>query len=107
MRIAWYFARLRRMDLREITGRIRDRYVKAIWRRKSGCSARVPHMSSSARLPVLPRDLSINRGSAAALVAYAERIVAGKFDIFGRECDVPRRSEDWFLDPDTGTVAPA
>jgi hypothetical protein len=107
MRVAWYFDRLSRMGSREITGRLRDMGVKAIWRRQKGCRARVSNLYPSAQLPILPRVLATDHEATTALVTYAERIVAGKFDIFGREFDVPRRSEDWFLDPDTGTAAPA
>ena len=107
MRIAWHFNRLRRMGPSEIVDRLRDMYVKTIWRRQKGCGAPESIASASARPPILPRELSIDRKAAASLIAYADRIVAGKLDIFGREFDVPRRGDDWFLDPDTGTAAPS
>ena len=106
MTLPWHLKRLSRMGPRELAGRLRDEALKASWRRlkdKPATSENEP--AAFAEIPVAPADLgaAIDMGGVAAA---AERLLAGRLPLFGRDVKLPQAAEDWFIDPDTGARAP-
>ncbi len=106
MTLPWHLKRLSRMGPRELAGRLRDEALKASWRRlKDRPATSEDQPAAFAEIPVAPADLAaaIDIGG---LTAAAERLLAGRLPLFGRDVKLPQAAEDWFLDPDTGTRAP-
>src|SRR5215472_9171015 len=107
MNVAWYVARLRRMGARELASRLRDEGLKTRWRRLKGRPAPI-QMAMPAPTPAVPWDgRGLEPETGAAIMEAANRLLAGRLHIFGRQVALPQSAEDWFRDPDTGILAPA
>jgi len=107
--LTWYLERLGRMTPGEVAGRVRDRGRQELWtlqRSRGGLSA--PPMTHSAELSArsIGEALGALAGEEAdALVACADGLLAGKWEVLG----VPRddlRAPDWSLDPLSGRRYP-
>jgi Heparinase II/III-like protein/Heparinase II/III N-terminus len=109
MTIAWYVNRLRRMSAREVAWRLRDETVKRRWRWRKGKPARPRLLGepSFAFAPLDPAALQLDPAAGRAVIAAAERVLAGRIPLFEREAKLPLAAADWFIDPDTGREAPA
>ncbi|HEX4113399.1 MAG TPA: alginate lyase family protein [Stellaceae bacterium] len=109
MTVAWYLNRLRRMTPQEVSWRVRDEVIKRRWRGLQGASGRAALSGTPAFdfAPLDPATLDLDPAAARDVVAAAERIVAGRIPLFEREMPVPRTTQDWFTDPDSGRVAPS
>ncbi|HWA42732.1 MAG TPA: alginate lyase family protein [Hypericibacter adhaerens] len=107
MKLAWYAARLRRMSALEIALRANDAARKAAWRSRHLPGARHSLLPSRlgpvifatplSRLPAIPPDDPATR----ALVAAADRVMAGHWAVFGRPRADLAPSPDWFRDGGT------
>jgi Heparinase II/III-like protein/Heparinase II/III N-terminus len=96
------------MGLREIVGRLRDQAIKATWRRLKARPAVLPDRSrgSFTELALAAEDLALEPGVAGRLIAEAERLLAGRLTLFRRDVPLPATRHDWFVDSDTGRLAP-
>ena len=111
--LAWYAQRLRRMSPAEVVSRLRDRARQARWSRRRvrpGAPFPSPRHLVEPRLLATPLPAGAREqvppDAARRLVAAADRILAGQWDVLG----VPRpdvADPDWFLDPVTGRRAPS
>jgi heparinase II/III-like protein len=107
MNLVWYAARLRRMSALEIALRASDAGRKVLWRsRRTPDAARsllprtlgpVIFATPLSRLPAISPD----DPSTQALVAAAERILAGHWTVFGRPRADMAPAPDWFRDGST------
>ena len=110
--LGWYLRRLRGMSVSEAVHRGLDAGRRLRWTRRQvlpGAAAAPLRGVSSERsfaspLPE-PADLGLPPDAVAAVVAAAERVLAGEWQVLG----VPRTDSadpDWFFDPVTGRRAP-
>jgi hypothetical protein len=110
--LRWYAARLRRMSPDEVAERVGDAARRLSWSRQQV----LPHQLSPlprtlladrpgpAPLPAGTQEL-VDPAAAEAVVAAADRILAGHWPVLGVERgDV--LDPDWFLDPISGRRAP-
>ena len=114
MKVKWYWQRLTRMSPSEIVGRTRDAIVRRRWRRFWRREAGVSFPSSSARIksafvggapPLAPNELPpIARDR---ILASAEELLAGQWQIFGRPHPRLGAEPDWFVDASSGRSAPS
>jgi hypothetical protein len=110
--LGWYVRRLRRMSPSEVGLRALDESRRRLWARRQVRPGTVPPPAAGLRPgrsfgPVLPPEVraEVTPETAAAVVAAAERVLAGTWTVFG----VPRpdsAAPDWFLDPVTGRRSP-
>jgi hypothetical protein len=111
MNLGWYWRRLSRMSAGEVALRLQTALRQAAWRPAAGRPALRrasllpgPHRARVALPPWQDRDGTT--ASRDALIAYADRILAGDWPVF----ETPRlgvpAEPDWFLDPLTGKRAP-
>jgi hypothetical protein len=108
MSIHWYLNRLRRMTPQEMSWRLRDEVVKRRWRALKGEPAR-PFLLDTPAFAFAPIDaaaLDLDPAAAHDIVAAAERILAGRIALFERDMALPKTALDWFIDPDSGRLAP-
>jgi hypothetical protein len=111
MDASWYARRLLAMSPAEVGHRVRQQLVKQRWRRSWRAAAPAPPATPrevrpfAGSLPA-PNALDVDPLRLKALVAHADEIVAGSFELFGVARDDLVRP-DWFLDPVTGRRAPA
>jgi hypothetical protein len=110
MDASWYARRLVAMSPAEVGQRVRQQVVKQRWRRSWSAVPGPPSMSPREARPfVAARSaadaVEIDPLRLKALVAHADEIVAGRFEVFGMTRD-DLVSPDWFLDPVTGRRAP-
>ena len=105
--LPWRLRRLSRMSPREIVARLRDEAVKASWRRSRDTHLPAPIDTALGfdELRIPAAELG-GQESFTDLTAFAEGLLSGRFPIFGRETSLPRVARDWFVDPDSGCVAP-
>lgn len=109
-RLSWYASRLGRMSPGEVAWRVREQTLRALWARRQVRpgelpSGPVPGLVATDRrfssvLPPAAREL-VPESARAALVADADRILKGEWEILGAvrsDLEAP----DWFLDPVTG-----
>ena len=110
--LGWYARRLAQMSPGEVSGRLADKVRQAAWaRRRVGIGEEVPlpsgllaHRPPPAPLPSVART-SIEESAAQALLASAERLLLGEWELLG--ASVPTIVDpDWFSDPATGRRAP-
>lgn len=110
--LGWYVRRLSRMSPAEMAGRGQDLLRRAAWARSQvppGAQVSAPRgllddRTFTTPLPFGTRD-QVPEAAASALVAAADRMLAGEWSILGvGRPDVA--SPDWFLDPVTGRRAP-
>src|SRR5271167_656784 len=107
MNLGWYWRRLSRMSAGEVALRLQTALRQAAWRPAAGR----PALRRASLLPgpdrarvALPpwQDRDGTTASRDALIAYADRILAGDWPVF----ETPRHGvpaePDWFLDPLTG-----
>jgi hypothetical protein len=104
MNLAWYAARLRRMSALEIALRANDAARKASWRSRRRSGSRrslfprklgpVIFATPLSRLPAIPAG----DPSTLALVAAADRIMEGHWEVFGRPRTDMAPVPDWFGD---------
>ena len=109
MTLGWYWRRLSRMSAGEVAARLRTALRQAAWRSAAGR----PALRQAALLPGPLRAriaLPARHGSAGAardaLIAYADRILAGDWPVFETQRHGVPAEPDWFLDPLTGRRAP-
>jgi hypothetical protein len=111
-RLTWYAARLRTMTATEIAGRTGDAVRQARWHHQRVLPEQWSPLPPTLRerrpgpvpLPAGTLEL-VDPAAASAVVAAADRILAGRWEILG----VERRDlldPDWFLDPVSGRRAP-
>ncbi|MBO0828029.1 MAG: alginate lyase family protein [Streptosporangiales bacterium] len=106
--LGWYARRLARTSPREVVWRLQDQLRRATWVTRQVRPGQVHESSaasSSARrfTAVLPDDAAatVPADAQKALVAAADEILAGRFDVLGvRRTDLG--APDWFLDQTTG-----
>lgn len=101
----WYLKRLASMSPTEVVGRLEDEGRRRLWRaRRPGAPAAVV----PTRLPVVPPQLlaGVEATAKASVVAAADRLLEGRWSIFGRERDDATATLDYFHDPLTGRRAP-
>ncbi|WP_395022150.1 alginate lyase family protein [Dongia sp.] len=100
MDIGWYLRRLRRMSVAEIAWRMRTAAIQQAWRFVTPGGPAVGAIAwTSAKLPALD---SVDTAAQQRLLAAAEAILAGKWDVFGRNFDTAPRDPDWHRDVRTG-----
>ena len=109
MTLGWYWRRLSRMSAGEVAARLRTALRQTAWRSAAGRPALRPaallpgpHRARVA-LPAWPEGAGAARG---ALLAYADRILAGDWPVFETQRHGVPAEPDWFLDPLTGRRAP-
>ncbi len=95
------------MGPRELAARLRDEAVKASWRRLKGkpVAGLAGLDLAFGEIAVAARELADKR-SIEAISAFAERLLAGRLLLFGRETQMPQTERDWFVDPDSARLAP-
>ena len=112
MNLTWYARRLSRMSVAELALRSRDNVIKLLWRSRRlhdvlADGTPVPHVTARFATPLPPgaRE-SVDPSAREALVACADRLLAGEWPLFAIDA-VPLGSDpDWFADPRTGRRAP-
>jgi hypothetical protein len=102
--LAWTVNRLRTMDKAELVYRVRQAVQSRVeargWNRADN-PPRVSEADGKPWTPVLPRGFD-----AAPYRLEADRILAGRFDIFALRDEPLGFPPQWNRDPKTGTVAP-
>src|SRR5262245_29421294 len=103
-RLQWYVSRLGRMSPSEITYRVaqaaRDTTHK--WARLDQLNAPAPH-EAPAGDDFMHRDVYVD---ATPYTAQADRMIAGRYDLFDLEGHTLGCPPDWNRDPLTGRLAP-
>jgi Heparinase II/III-like protein/Heparinase II/III N-terminus len=110
--LGWYVRRLRQMSAGEVGRRAVDVTRRRLWTRRQVRPGDPMPPAPQLRvdrafgppLPVGCRE-GVDAGAAAAVVAAADRVLAGEWEVFG----VRRRDSadpDWFLDPVSGRRSP-
>lgn len=96
------------MTPQEVSWRLRDEMVKRRWRTLKGAGAPPPASGAAtfAFAPLEPSELALDPAEAQALIAAAERILAGRLPLFERDMPLPQSARDWFTDPDSGGSRP-
>ncbi|MGH6990208.1 MAG: alginate lyase family protein [Stellaceae bacterium] len=108
MGVNWYLNRLRRMTPQEVSWRLRDEALKRAWRARKGKPAtyRLVGTPTVDFAPLDPAGLALDPAARAAVIAAAERVLAGRIPLFERDMPLPQTTADWFTDPDSGRIAP-
>ena len=110
--VRWYVQRLRRMSAQEVLSRAGDRARQARWARRQvrpgdsfpAVPGLLPGRVFASPVPLEARE-QVSPDAARSLVATADRILTGQWDVLG----TPRpdvADPDWFHDPVTGRRAP-
>jgi hypothetical protein len=107
-KVGWYLRRISRMSPGEVAWRVREQALRRAWSRKQvrpdQVAALPPFPAGERRFAaVLPPDaaLAIPEAAKAAIVADADRIMAGEWEMLGvTRADM--KAPDWFHDPATG-----
>lgn len=101
----WYLKRLASMSPAEVVGRVEDEGKRVLWRRRPPSP---PQTVAQPRLPVAPSGLltQADPGAVSGLLADADRLLDGRWSIFGRERTDATADLDYFRDHLTGTRAP-
>lgn len=111
-RVGWYLRRLRGMSPAEVVARVEDVARRRAWASRQvlpGAPAVPPADLRPGRrfgpaLPASARD-AVPAPAAAALVAAADRVLAGNWEVLGT-VRTDSADPDWFRDPVTGRRAP-
>ena len=111
--VGWYVRRLQRMSATEVAGRVRDQARQRAWTGRQVLPGRPTTEISglrAARLGPIPLPPGIAEGLPAearsAVIEAADRLVAGEWTVL-RVDRLDILDPDWFLDPASGTRAPA
>jgi hypothetical protein len=110
-RISWYARRLERMSPGEVAWRVREQALRRAWARRQvrlgdlPLSGEVPGLIAGERrfASVLPDGVAsaVPESARAALVADADRILKGEWEMLG-VVRTDMVAPDWFFDPVTG-----
>ena len=108
--LSWYARRLTRMSTREVALRVGDEARRAVvvHTLPQRAGAPVPGLLEPRRFASPVPDASVELvlpHDVAALTWAADRLLAGRWSVLGRE-RTDLRDPDWFLDPFSGTRAP-
>ena len=103
-RLQWYVNRLGRMSPSELTYRVAQaaRETTHKWTRLDQLDAPAPHAAPT-RAGFVHRDVYVD---SAPYTEQADRLIAGRHDIFDLEGHDLGRSPEWNRDPLTGCLAP-
>ncbi|KAA9163002.1 heparinase [Amycolatopsis acidicola] len=104
---AWYLRRLRRMDLKEVSGRFGDAARKRRWRRFAETPSEAAWLAQRRFTTVLGADAleTVPQSAKARVIATADELMDGHAEYFGVVRD-DLVSPDWSYDPKTGLQAP-
>jgi len=101
MDIAWYLRRLRRMSPEEIGARLRAAAIQQAWR-VGGKGGPVVGTIAWAGKP-LPKDsAAFDPEAVLHLIGAADAVMAGRWDVFGRNFDTSVADPDWHRDVRSG-----
>jgi Heparinase II/III-like protein/Heparinase II/III N-terminus len=104
MDLAWYFRRLRRMSPAEIGARLRAAAIQQAWRFGAGkATAAGPAVGSIAWAGApLRGDRALDPAAVRRLIAAADAVMAGRWNVFGHNFDTAAADPDWHRDIRTG-----
>lgn len=111
MNPAWYLRRLSRMEPSELTGRVSDQALRLLWRVRAPDVARLSRKrrlatSSQANVKVMPTPSEAPPQAKARLIACAEEILQGRWQVFAQRHPSFGEHPDWFVDARSGLKAP-
>jgi hypothetical protein len=108
----WYLRRLRRMSPAEVRHRVQDQARRQAWGRRQVHPGETPPLPAGVHAArsfgqTLPAGTQerVSPAAACALVAAADRVLAGRWTVLGVTRD-DSADPDWFRDPLTGRRAP-
>lgn len=107
-KLGWYARRLGRMSPAEVAWRVREQTIRRAWARRQVLPGRLvagkpPCVADRRFRSLLPAgsDALVPSAARAAIIADAERLLKGEFEMLGVvRADLER--PDWFFDPVTG-----
>ncbi|HVZ02909.1 MAG TPA: alginate lyase family protein [Dongiaceae bacterium] len=100
MDISWYLRRLRRMSPAEVVARLRAAAIQQAWR-FGGTGGPAAGSIAWAGAP-LGRDTALDPDAVGRLRAAADAVMAGRWDVFGRNFDTSAADPDWHRDVRSG-----
>ncbi len=100
MDIAWYLRRLRRMSPAEIAARLRAAAIQQAWRARGTGGPAVGAITWSAA--PLRGDKALDPEAVRRLTAAADAVMAGTWNVFGRNFDTGNADPDWHRDVRSG-----
>jgi hypothetical protein len=100
MDISWYLRRLRRMSPAEMLARLRAAAVQQAWRFAGTAGPAVGSVAWSGA--GLRRDAAFDADAARRLIAAADAVMAGRWNVFGHNFDTSAADPDWHRDPRSG-----
>ncbi len=108
MNARWYLRRLSRMSPGEVYARAADAGRQRLWSRRAARPLPLPPLSAGLRhsAPGLHREQAPHGPAADAVIAAADKLLAGEWKLFHLRLTNVAAEPDWFRDPLTGTVAP-
>lgn len=111
MNPVWYLRRLARMESSELTGRVSDQALRLLWRVRAPDVARLARSRRlatprQASIKAMPARAAAPAQATARLIACAEQILQGRWQVFARLHPSFGESPDWFVDARSGLRAP-
>jgi len=112
MTVRWHLARARRMSVAELVGRSRDVSVRRQWQRRwaKGRPGIVPGVAIRSipfKTPLpAPATARVPAGARRRLLAAADGVLDGRWEVFGVTRTDMAPAPDWFLDAGRGERAP-
>ena len=108
MNARWYLRRLTRMSPGEVYARAADAGRQRLWSRRAARPLPLPPLCAGLRKTAagLQRNQAPDGAAAEAVVAAADKLLAGEWPLFHLRLTGVAEEPDWFRDPLTGTIAP-
>ncbi len=108
MNARWYLRRLSRMSPSEVYARAADAGRQRLWSRRAARPLPLPPLAAGLRKPApgLARSQAPNGPAADAVIAAADKLLAGEWPLFHLKLTNLAEEPDWFRDPLTGRLAP-
>src|SRR5207247_1059104 len=99
--ISWYLRRLQRMSPAEMVARLRAAAIQQAWR---FIGTRGPAVGTVAwaGLPLAQDSAALDSQSVKRLIAAADGVMAGRWNVFGHNFDTSTTDPDWHRDIRSG-----
>ncbi|MES1151681.1 MAG: alginate lyase family protein [Dongia sp.] len=101
MDIAWYLRRLRRMSPAEIGARLRAAAIQQAWR-LGGTGGPAVGTTTWTGAPLRGDRTMLDPEAMLRLITAADAVMAGRWDVFGRNFDTAGADPDWHRDVRSG-----
>jgi hypothetical protein len=111
MNPAWYLRRLSRMEPSELSGRLSDQALRLLWRVRAPDAQQLSRSRRlaaplQASVKAMPALSGAPAQASARLIACAEEILEGRWQVFAKAHPNLGEDPDWFVDARSGLRAP-